>query len=90
MKPDLSEIDRSAIREGIRRKYAEVAVKGAASCFKVPHRPEGLVQLRYPEEILRELPDQILASSVGWATPSLGVHQSRGSRPGHRLRRWGG
>jgi len=74
MKPDLSEIDRRAIREGIRRKYAEVAVKGnVASCFKYPTGKDGLLQLGYPEEILRELPDQILASFCGVGNPfSLG------------------
>lgn len=70
MKENLSEIDLRTIREGIRRKYAEVAVKGsAASCFRYPTGKEGLLQLGYPEEILRELPGQILASFCGVGNP---------------------
>jgi len=74
MKPDLSEIDLRTIREGIRRKYAEVAAKdNAGSCFRYPTGKEGLTQLGYPPEILREIPDSILSSFCGVGNPfSLG------------------
>jgi arsenite methyltransferase len=74
MKPDLSEIDLRTIQAGIRRKYAEVAAKdSAASCFRYPTGKDGLLQLGYPEEILREIPDAILDSFCGVGNPfSLG------------------
>jgi arsenite methyltransferase len=74
MKSNLSEIDLRTIQAGIRRKYAEVAAKDSASgCFRYPTGKDGLLQLGYPEEILREIPDGILASFCGVGNPfSLG------------------
>jgi len=74
MKPDLSEIERRTIQEGIRRKYVEVAAKdNAGSCFRYPTGQEGLTQLGYPPEILKGIPDSILASFCGVGNPfSLG------------------
>ena len=52
MKPEeLSESDRGAIREGIRRKYAEVAQAGPGCGFQYPTGKEGLTKLGYPQEI---------------------------------------
>ena len=74
MKPEeLSETDRRAIREGIRRKYAEVAQAGTSCCFRYPTGKEGLVKLGYPPELLQGIPDAILASFCGVGNPfSLG------------------
>ncbi len=75
MGPDLSEVDLRTIEAGIQRKYAEVAAKAsAAGCFKYPTGKEGLLQLGYSEEILRKIPDAILASFCGVGNPfSLGA-----------------
>ena len=73
MQPDLSETDLRTIQEGIRRKYAEVAQAGTGSCFRYPTGKEGLLQLGYPEEVLRQIPDPVLASFCGVGNPfSLG------------------
>lgn len=73
MKSDLSEIDLRTIREGIRRKYAKVAETGAGGCFKYPTGKEGLLQLGYPEEVIRKIPEPVLASYCGVGNPfSLG------------------
>ena len=73
MKPDLSETDLRTIQEGIRRKYAEVAQAGAGSRFRYPTGKEGLLQLGYPAEVLRQIPDPVLASFCGVGNPfSLG------------------
>lgn len=71
---DLTEIEIRTIQEGIRRKYAEVAAQAdAGRCFKYPTGKEGLLQLGYPEEILRELPEAVLQSFCGVGNPfSLG------------------
>lgn len=73
MKPDLSETDLRTIQEGIRRKYAQVARGGPISCFSYPTGKEGMLQLGYPEEVLRQIPDPVLASFCGVGNPfSLG------------------
>lgn len=73
MKPDLSEIERRTIQEGIHRKYAEVAQAGTACCFRYPTGKEGMLRLGYSEEILQGIPDSILASFCGVGNPfSLG------------------
>ena len=74
MKPEeLSESDRGAIREGIRRKYAEVAQAGTGCCFRYPTGKEGLTKLGYPPELLQGIPDPALASFCGVGNPfSLG------------------
>ncbi len=73
MQPDLSATDLRTIQEGIRRKYAEVAQAGAGSSFRYPTGKEGLLQLGYPTEVLRQIPDPVLASFCGVGNPfSLG------------------
>jgi SAM-dependent methyltransferase len=73
MKPDLSDTEIHTIREGIRRKYAQVADSGVTSCFRYPTGKEGMVQQGYPPEILRQIPEQVLASFCGVGNPfSLG------------------
>ena len=73
MKPDLSESDLRTIKEGIRRKYAEVAQAGTSSAFRYPTGKDGLLQLGYPEEVLRQIPDPVLACFCGVGNPfSLG------------------
>ncbi len=69
MKPELSESDRRTIQEGIHRKYAEVAQAGTGSCFRYPTGREGLLRLGYPEEVLRQIPDPVLASFCGVGNP---------------------
>jgi SAM-dependent methyltransferase len=74
MKPEeLSESDRGTIREGIRRKYAEVAQAGTGCCFQYPTGKEGLSKLGYPPELLQGIPEPVLASFCGVGNPfSLG------------------
>jgi arsenite methyltransferase len=73
MKPDLTEMEIGAIKEGVRRKYAQAATTGVSSCFRYPTGPDGLVQQGYPPEILGEIPDSILAYFCGVGNPfSLG------------------
>ena len=73
MKTDLTETEIRTIQEGVRRKYAQVAAGSVGSCFRYPTGKDGLVQQGYPPEILRQLPDPILASFCGVGNPfSLG------------------
>jgi SAM-dependent methyltransferase len=73
MKTNLTETDIKRIQAGIRSKYAQVAERGAGSCFRYPTGKEGLVQQGYPPEILREVPEAVLASFCGVGNPfSLG------------------
>jgi arsenite methyltransferase len=74
MRPYLTEVDIGTIQEGIRRKFAEVANQtDAAQCFQYPTGRAGLLQLGYAEDILREIPEPVLASFCGVGNPfSLG------------------
>jgi len=74
MRPYLTETDIGAIQEGIRRKFADVAGRtDAAQSFQYPTGKAGLLQLGYPEEILQEIPESVLAAFCGVGNPfSLG------------------
>jgi len=73
MASDFTEIEIHTIREGIRRKYAEVAQGGPGCCFRYPTGKEGLIKLGYSPELLRGIPESILASFCGVGNPfSLG------------------
>ncbi len=75
MRPYLTETDIGIIQEGLRRKFAEVAGQtDATQCFEYPTGKAGLLQLGYPEELLAELPEPVLASFCGVGNPfSLGA-----------------
>lgn len=74
MKTDLTETEIRTIQADVRRKYAQVAAGGVGTCFRYPTGKDGLVQQGYPPEVLRELPDSILASFCGVGNPfSLGA-----------------
>ena len=73
MKQELTDLEISAIREGIRRKYAEAAQAGPGCGFQYPTGKEGLTKLGYPPELLQGIPDPVLASFCGVGNPfSLG------------------
>jgi SAM-dependent methyltransferase len=73
MNAELTDSDIRAIREGIRGKYAQVAVAGTGCCFQYPTGREGMVLQRYPGEVLEKIPEDILASFCGVGNPfSLG------------------
>jgi SAM-dependent methyltransferase len=73
MASDFTEIEIHTIREGIRRKYAEVAQGDRGCCFQYPTGKEGLIKLGYSPELLRGIPESVLASFCGVGNPfSLG------------------
>jgi arsenite methyltransferase len=73
MKPDFSETEVRAIRESIQRKYAQVAEGGPSSVFSYPTGKEGMRQQGYPLEVIKDFPDEVLASFCGVGNPfSLG------------------
>jgi SAM-dependent methyltransferase len=68
----LSSEDKEAVRAGIRRKYAGVAITPEGN-FRYPTGRAGLEALRYPSEILEKLPESVVASYCGVGNPfSLG------------------
>ncbi len=70
---DLTEAEKSLVREKILEKYVQVAAGGAAEFFSYPTGGEGLRQLNYPEEIIRGLPLELAQSFCGVGNPfSLG------------------
>ena len=68
MKNEFSAEDRKKIGEGIRAKYAEVAVN-AQGLFSYPTGRAGLETLKYDPEILRSLPEASLESFCGVGNP---------------------
>jgi SAM-dependent methyltransferase len=73
MKTALNEAEISTIKEGIQRKYAQVARNGVQSCFAYPTGKEGLRQLGYPLELVQDVPEEVLAGFCGVGNPfSLG------------------
>jgi SAM-dependent methyltransferase len=72
---DLTDQEKSLIREKVQEKYAQVAAT-PAGCFQYPTGVAGLRQLGYPEEIWRDFPPALLESFCGVGNPfSLGpVH----------------
>ena len=72
MKSDFTAEDRKKIEEGIRGKYAKVAVN-AEGLFSYPTGRAGLETLKYDPDILRSLPESALESFCGVGNPfSLG------------------
>jgi arsenite methyltransferase len=72
MKPELTDSEIRTIREGIREKYARVAAY-TGCCFQYPTGREGMRLQGYPEEILKKMPEEVLASFCGVGNPfSLG------------------
>ena len=74
MKPDLSDTEINAIREGIRRKYTQVATQSdAGGSFQYPTGQEGMRQQGYPMELVRDFPEAVLQAFCGVGNPfSLG------------------
>ncbi len=72
---DLTDQEKSLIREKVQEKYAQVAAT-PAGCFQYPTGVAGLRQLGYPEELWRDFPPALLESFCGVGNPfSLGpVH----------------
>ena len=77
MKPDLTETEINTIREGIRRKYTQVATQSdAGGSFQYPTGQEGMRQLGYPMELVQDFPEAILQAFCGVGNPfSLGPIQ---------------
>ena len=72
MTTDLTEPEKSLIREKIREKYALAAVTPAGS-FQYPTGVQGIRQLGYPEEWWQDFPGALLESFCGVGNPfSLG------------------
>ena len=72
MATDLTDQEKTLIREKIREKYGQAAVS-PAGCFSYPTGVQGLRQLGYPEEWWRDLPAALLESFLGVGNPfSLG------------------
>ncbi len=76
MKTEFTAEDRKKIEEGIRGKYAKVAVN-PEGLFSYPTGPAGLAALKYDPDILRSLPVAALESFCGVGNPfSLGeIHE---------------
>jgi len=73
MKTELTETEIHTIKEGVRRKYVQVAAAGVGSCFRYPTGREGLVQQGYPMDLVKNVPETILAAFCGVGNPfSLG------------------
>lgn len=76
MTTDFSNEERKKIEEGIRGKYAKVAIN-PEGLFKYPTGRAGLAGLNYDPDILRTIPETVLDSFCGVGNPfSLGqVHK---------------
>ena len=73
MPSDLTDKDAALIREGIRRKYSQVAASGPASCFRYPTGEAGVRQQHYPLDLIRDFPPAVIDSFCGVGNPfSLG------------------
>ena len=77
MKPDLSDTEIHTIREGIRRKYTQVATQAdAGGSFQYPTGQEGMRQQGYPMEMVQDFPEAVLQAFCGVGNPfSLGPIQ---------------
>jgi SAM-dependent methyltransferase len=75
MTTDLTDQEKSLIKEKVREKYAQ-APAALAGCFQYPTGVKGVQQLGYPEEWWQNLPVALLESFCGVGNPfSLGpVH----------------
>jgi arsenite methyltransferase len=76
MEPKLSSKDRKRIEESIRQKYARVS-ESPEGLFTYPSGRAGIEALKYDPEIIRALPETVLASYCGVGNPfSLGpIHE---------------
>jgi len=76
MEPKLSSKDRKRIEESIRQKYARVS-ESLEGLFTYPSGRAGIEALKYDPEIIRALPETVLASYCGVGNPfSLGpIHK---------------
>ncbi len=71
--PDLTETEKSLIREKILEKYGQVAAGSPAGCFRYPTGAAGLRRLGYPEALIRDFPPELTQSFCGVGNPfSLG------------------
>lgn len=72
MMAQLSEQEKSLIREKIQEKYDRVAVS-PGGCFRYPTGREGISALGYPPELWEDWPESLLSSFCGVGNPfSLG------------------
>jgi arsenite methyltransferase len=65
---DLTEQEKSLIREKIQEKYDRVAAS-PAGCFRYPTGKEGISALGYPPELWEDFPESLLASFCGVGNP---------------------
>jgi arsenite methyltransferase len=73
MTTDLTDLEKTLIREKVKEKYAQAAVS-PAGCFCYPTGIAGLRQLGYPEEWWQDFPPALLESFLGVGNPfSLGA-----------------
>jgi arsenite methyltransferase len=73
MNPPLNESDILKIRQGIREKYEKVAAAGSGCCFQYPTGREGMQLQGYPMDLIKDFPEEILATFCGVGNPfSLG------------------
>jgi SAM-dependent methyltransferase len=68
MKIEFSPQEKDKIYKGIRKKYKKVAKK-PKGLFKYPTGNEGLEALQYDSEIIRALPETVIASYCGVGNP---------------------
>ncbi len=87
MTTDLTDQEKSLIREKIQEKYTQAA-SSPAGCFGYPTGVAGIRQLGYPEELWRDFPVALLESFCGVGNPfSLGPVHPGEAGIGPRLRR---
>src|SRR3974390_2426519 len=73
MTTDLTDLEKTLIREKVKEKYAQAAVS-PAGCFCYPTGIAGLRQLGYPEAWWQDFPPALLESFLGVGNPfSLGA-----------------
>ncbi len=68
MEPEFSSKEKDKIYKGIRKKYKKVAKK-PDGLFKYPTGKAGLEALQYDPEIIKALPDAVIASYCGVGNP---------------------
>lgn len=73
MNPQLNKSDIPKVRQGIREKYEKVAAAGSGCCFQYPTGKEGMQLQGYPQDLVKDFPEEILAAFCGVGNPfSLG------------------
>jgi arsenite methyltransferase len=68
VKSQLTEEDRRKIQEGIRKKYAKVALTPEGS-FRYPTGRKGLEKLKYDPQLINALPEEVIGSYCGVVNP---------------------